>query len=153
MVCTALNRDLAHEHLQLANALRRIIISETPTMAIEHVFMVNNTGIINDEMLSHRLGLVPLAVNPHQFQYKVGVEAEARECQHWHRGAYSPCSEQRMCTSRVPPPLRQLSDEPATEANTIVLRLKVACRQLADGTLVDNKVRGWQWEYMSSSES
>ena len=64
--------------MQLANALRRIIISETPTMAIEHVFMVNNTGIINDEMLSHRLGLVPLAVNPHQFQYKVGVEA--KEC-------------------------------------------------------------------------
>jgi DNA-directed RNA polymerase subunit L len=30
----------------VANALRRILISEVPTMAIEHVFVVNNTSII-----------------------------------------------------------------------------------------------------------
>ena len=32
--------------LQVANSLRRIMISETPTMAIEHVFIVNNTSVI-----------------------------------------------------------------------------------------------------------
>ena len=32
--------------LQLANSLRRIMISETPTMAIEQVFVVNNTSVI-----------------------------------------------------------------------------------------------------------
>ena len=31
---------------QLANSLRRIMISEAPTMAIEHVFIVNNTSVI-----------------------------------------------------------------------------------------------------------
>lgn len=31
---------------QVANSLRRIMISETPTMAIEHVFIVNNTSVI-----------------------------------------------------------------------------------------------------------
>ena len=30
----------------IANALRRILIAEIPTICIEHVFMVNNTSII-----------------------------------------------------------------------------------------------------------
>ena len=30
----------------IANAFRRILIAEVPTMAIEHVFYVNNTSII-----------------------------------------------------------------------------------------------------------
>lgn len=30
----------------IANALRRILIAEVPTVAIEHVFMINNTSII-----------------------------------------------------------------------------------------------------------
>jgi DNA-directed RNA polymerase I and III subunit RPAC1 len=30
----------------IANALRRILISEVPTVAIEHVFIVDNTSLI-----------------------------------------------------------------------------------------------------------
>lgn len=30
----------------IANAFRRILIAEVPTMAIEHVFYINNTSII-----------------------------------------------------------------------------------------------------------
>ncbi|KAF2442182.1 DNA-directed RNA polymeras-like proteines I and III subunit RPAC1 [Karstenula rhodostoma CBS 690.94] len=47
----------------LANALRRILISEVPTLAIEDVFIYQNTSIIQDEVLAHRLGLVPLRGN------------------------------------------------------------------------------------------
>ena len=36
------------------------MIAEVPTMAIEFVYMKSNTCVIHDEMLSHRLGLVPL---------------------------------------------------------------------------------------------
>ncbi|KAH7368311.1 DNA-directed RNA polymerases I and III subunit RPAC1 [Plectosphaerella cucumerina] len=43
----------------IANAFRRILISEIPTMAIETVYVYNNTSVIQDEVLSHRLGLVP----------------------------------------------------------------------------------------------
>lgn len=44
----------------LANALRRIMIAEIPTVAIEKVNLYQNTSIIADEVLVHRLGLVPL---------------------------------------------------------------------------------------------
>ncbi|KDD74930.1 hypothetical protein H632_c981p1 [Helicosporidium sp. ATCC 50920] len=59
----------------LANALRRTMIAETPTMAIEHVFVVNNTSIIPDEMLAHRLGLVPLLAHPRDFEWRRSDES------------------------------------------------------------------------------
>jgi len=46
------------------------MIAEVPTVAIEHVFIVNNTSIIQDEVLSHRLGLVPLAIDPRKLEWK-----------------------------------------------------------------------------------
>jgi DNA-directed RNA polymerase I and III subunit RPAC1 len=63
----------------MANALRRIIIAEVPTMAIEHVFVVNNTSIIQDEVLAHRLGLVPLNLDARLFEYRArGAPATPR---------------------------------------------------------------------------
>lgn len=59
----------------MANTLRRIMIAEVPTMAIEHVFIVNNTSIIQDEVLAHRMGLIPLAVDSRMFEYKAVDEA------------------------------------------------------------------------------
>lgn len=64
--------------LQVANALRRVMIAEVPTVAIEHVYIVNNTSIIQDEVLSHRLGLIPLAVDPRLLEWK-GEHDEANE--------------------------------------------------------------------------
>ncbi|KAL4514328.1 hypothetical protein Ndes2437A_g01045 [Nannochloris sp. 'desiccata'] len=87
----------------MANTLRRIMIAEIPTMAIEHVFIVNNTSIIQDEVLAHRLGLIPLNVDPRLFDFKA-------------------------------------TDETATERNTIVMKLKVECKKLPDGTIENEKV-------------
>ena len=50
-----------------ANALRRILLSEVPTVAIENVYMWNNTSIIHDEVLAHRLGLIPINVDARLF--------------------------------------------------------------------------------------
>jgi DNA-directed RNA polymerase I and III subunit RPAC1 len=54
--------------VSFANALRRIMISEVPTMAIEHVYMWNNSSIMHDEVLAHRMGLVPIQVDPRLFE-------------------------------------------------------------------------------------
>ena len=60
----------------IANALRRILIAEVPTMAIETVNIYNNTSILQDEVLAHRLGLVPIKVDPRLFEYK---ETDSRD--------------------------------------------------------------------------
>ena len=54
----------------VANALRRILISEVPTVAIETVYLHNNTSIIQDEVLAHRLGLIPIDVEPDDFDQR-----------------------------------------------------------------------------------
>lgn len=41
-------------------------------MAIETVFVMNNTSIIPDEVLSHRLGLIPIHADPRKFDFPSG---------------------------------------------------------------------------------
>jgi len=43
-----------------ANALRRAILEEVPTMAIEEVEFRKNSSILYDEMIAHRMGMIPL---------------------------------------------------------------------------------------------
>lgn len=54
----------------LANAFRRILIAEVPTVAISQVTLYQNTGVIHDENLAHRLGLVPLVFEPDNLEWR-----------------------------------------------------------------------------------
>ncbi|XP_038206560.1 DNA-directed RNA polymerases I and III subunit RPAC1 [Zerene cesonia] len=62
-----------------ANAFRRLMLSEVPSMAIEKVFIRNNTSIIQDEILAHRLGLIPLKADPRLFEYRPEGATEGTE--------------------------------------------------------------------------
>lgn len=46
--------------VSIVNSIRRAIISSVPTLAIERVFILRNDSLMNDDMLAHRLGLIPL---------------------------------------------------------------------------------------------
>jgi len=48
----------------IANALRRILIAEIPTVALDVVHIYQNTSIFCDEILVHRIGLIPIRADP-----------------------------------------------------------------------------------------
>jgi len=50
--------------ISFSSALRRIMISEVPTYAIENVYIYENTSSMYDEILAHRLGLIPIKGKP-----------------------------------------------------------------------------------------
>ncbi|KAI8917598.1 DNA-directed RNA polymerase [Powellomyces hirtus] len=65
--------DMIGVDAAIANAFRRILIGEVPTMAIEKVFVLNNTSIMHDEILAQRLGLIPIKADPRLFTFRRGA--------------------------------------------------------------------------------
>uniref|UniRef100_A0A1B6DMY8 DNA-directed RNA polymerases I and III subunit RPAC1 n=2 Tax=Clastoptera arizonana TaxID=38151 RepID=A0A1B6DMY8_9HEMI len=71
--------DIIGVHASIANAFRRILLSEVPSMAIEKVLVYNNTSLVQDEVLAHRLGLIPIKADPRLFEYKNEEDGEPND--------------------------------------------------------------------------
>lgn len=59
--------------------LHATVCGQVPTVAIEHVYMFMNTSIIHDEILAHRMGLVPIMANPRMFEFMGEHNGEEEE--------------------------------------------------------------------------
>ena len=55
---------LSETDTSMANTLRRIMIAEVPTLAIDLVEFHDNSTVLNDEYIAHRLGLIPIRYQP-----------------------------------------------------------------------------------------
>ena len=63
-----------------ANTLRRLMIDEVPSMAIEDVEFAKNNSILYDEMIAHRLGLVPLKTDLKSYNLPSKCKCEGKGC-------------------------------------------------------------------------
>lgn len=53
--------------LQYANALRRVCLNGVPVFAIDTVDIIENSSVLPDEGLAHRLGLIPIKTDLSRF--------------------------------------------------------------------------------------
>lgn len=63
-----------------ANTLRRIMTSEIPNMTIDVVEFQDNTSALFDEIIAHRLGMLPLRFDPDKFNMPNECKCEGKGC-------------------------------------------------------------------------
>jgi DNA-directed RNA polymerase subunit D len=63
-----------------ANSVRRAMVSDVPKMAIDYIDLYDNTSVLFDEMLSLRLGLIPLKTNADMYQFQQDCECKGAGC-------------------------------------------------------------------------
>lgn len=97
----------------VANAFRRIMIAEIPSVAIEWCFVYNNTSVIQDEVLAQRIGLVPFK----------GGKRGMLDFLRWYK---------------KPEEGSDAEPRPALDNDTILLELKVECTRNTEAARGEN---------------
>ncbi len=63
--------------LQYANALRRICLNGIPIFAIDTIDIIENSSVLPDEGLAHRLGLIPIKTDLGRFNEPAKCDCES----------------------------------------------------------------------------
>jgi len=66
--------------LYFANSLRRIMISELPKLAVDNVVIYDNTSALFDEIISHRLGLIPIPTDLGLLSFRKDCVCKGKGC-------------------------------------------------------------------------
>ena len=75
---------------ELANAIRRIFLTEVPAMAITDVLFIENSSPLYDEIIAHRLGLIPITTDLDSYVLSERCTCEGVGC--------SKCKVEIQCT-------------------------------------------------------
>jgi DNA-directed RNA polymerase subunit D len=66
--------------IYLINSLRRLMIAELPKLAINDVVIYDNTSALFDEIIAHRLGLVPIPTDLNLLEFRETCKCKGVGC-------------------------------------------------------------------------
>jgi DNA-directed RNA polymerase subunit D len=66
--------------LYFVNSLRRIMLSELPKLAVDGVVIYDNTSALFDEIISHRIGLIPIPTDLSLLSFKDECVCKGKGC-------------------------------------------------------------------------
>ncbi len=114
--------------LQYANALRRICLNGVPVFAIDTVDIIENSSVMSDEGIAHRLGLIPIRTDLKRF-------AEPSKCSCQSKAGCSNCRVMLVVDSGIADTTRTVtSAELSSEDDTVKpVSDKVPIVQIAPG--------------------
>ena len=64
----------------MMNVVRRMILNEVPTLAVDEVTIKKNSSALYDEMLALRLGLLPLTTDLKTYKLQADCKCEGKGC-------------------------------------------------------------------------
>ncbi len=71
---------LEEADVAFANAMRRIMMVEVPTLAVEWVDFHENSSAMYDEVVAHRLGSIPISFDPKMYTFADECVCEGKGC-------------------------------------------------------------------------
>ena len=64
----------------LANAIRRTVLEDVPTMAAEDVEIRKNSSVLYDETIAHRVGMIPLTTDLKSYNFQSKCTCKGEGC-------------------------------------------------------------------------
>ncbi len=64
----------------IANTIRRLVLDEVPTLAVEEVNLTKNSSALYDETIAHRIGLVPLKTDLETYNLAAKCKCKGEGC-------------------------------------------------------------------------